>query len=154
MLQFFEDEEILFYADNIPKSLEHIMEQLNDTSTYKMPEDVKEGYNLGVKHTISILKQYLDQSTKEKHITFYNPDVKVSEEMDIKEMMQWAAGKFHYNKRQIMIVTKNGEELYGQTYEVDHSKVLKQIWEEFNKFKEELKIKDIAVKSWTIVEVE
>lgn len=163
MLQIFEDEEILFYADNIPKSLEHIMEQLNDTSTYKMPEDVKEGFDFGVRTTISILRQYLNQSINEQHITFYNPNVKVSEEMDIQEIIQWATKKFYSTKKQIMIVTRNGDRLFGNVYEgdpdsprpfPDYSKSTMQDYRELDKFKEELKIEEIAVERWAVVEVE
>lgn len=65
--------------------------------------------------------------------------------------------------KQIMIVTRNGEKLFGNVYEVDqnsplpfpeYSKRTKQDFKELDKFKEELKIEEIAVERWAVIEVE
>ena len=65
--------------------------------------------------------------------------------------------------KQIMIVTRNGERLFGNVYEADpdsprpfpdYSKSTMQDYRELDKFKEELKIEEIAVERWAVVEVE
>lgn len=66
-------------------------------------------------------------------------------------------------KRQIMLVTRNGDRLFGKPYDVDpespkpfpdYSKSTQQDFRELDKFKEELKIEEIAVERWAVVEVE
>ena len=65
--------------------------------------------------------------------------------------------------KQIMIVTRNGDRLFGNVYKADpdsprpfpdYSKSTKQDYKELDKFKEELKIEEIAVERWAVVEVE
>jgi len=90
---------ITFWATNIPKELEDITERFRDDIYKFIPEESREGYELGVKNTISLLKQILDHSIEdvsnsetEKSIVYYDPDVEISTEMDIKEVASWAYG--------------------------------------------------------------
>lgn len=64
--------------------------------------------------------------------------------------------------KQIMIVTRNDERLFGNVYEVDpdsprpfpdYSDATQQDYRELEKFKEKLQIEEIAVLRWTVVEV-
>lgn len=87
--QIIEDEEIMFLSDNTPRQLENIMRQLDENTTYRMPEDIKEAFELGVKTTISILEQYLSKSVEDGYVVLYNPDVEYSEEMDIEDFIKW-----------------------------------------------------------------
>ena len=90
MLYFDEDlKDFVFLGDNIPNQVENIIKQLDETSTYKMPKEVKEGYDLGIKTTISILRQYLDKGIEEYGVIFYRPDIEYGEEMDLEEVKEW-----------------------------------------------------------------
>ena len=94
--------DITFWATNIPKELENITEQFRERIYENIPESSREGYELGVKNTISLLKQILNHSIEdvsnsetEKAIVYYDPDVEVETEMDIKEVAIWAYGVFN-----------------------------------------------------------
>ena len=90
MLYFNEDlKDFVFLGDNIPNQIESIMKELEELSTYKMTKEVKDGYNLGVKNTISILRQCLDTGLEEYGIIFYRPDIEGGEEMSFEEVKAW-----------------------------------------------------------------
>ena len=63
-------------------------------------------------------------------------------------------------KKQIMIITRNNDTLFGNPYEADENSPLPfpdysartvQDFRELEKFKEELQIEEIAVERWTVV---
>lgn len=90
---------ITFWATNIPKELENIAEQFREEIYKHIPEESREGYELGVKNTISLLRQILDgaiedvtNSETEKAVVYYDPDVEIGTEMDIKEVASWVYG--------------------------------------------------------------
>lgn len=90
---------ITFWAMNIPKELEYITEQFREETYKHIPEEAREGYELGVKNTISLLKQILDgaiedvsDSETEKAVVYYDPDVEIGTEMDIKDVACWVYG--------------------------------------------------------------
>ena len=91
--------DITFWATNIPKELENITEQFREEIYKNISEEKRDGYELGVKNTIYLLKQILDHSIEdvtnsdtEKAIVYYDPDVEIGTEMDIKEVACWAYG--------------------------------------------------------------
>ena len=51
---------ITFWATNFPKELENITEQFRERIYKNITENRREGYELGVKNTISLFKQILD----------------------------------------------------------------------------------------------
>ena len=91
--------DITFWATNIPKELEDITNNFREEIYKYIPDESKDGYELGVKNTISLLRQILDHSIRdvsntetEKAIVYYDPDVEIGTEMDIKEVASWAYG--------------------------------------------------------------
>lgn len=91
--------DITFWATNIPKELENITEQFKEKIYENIPENCRDGYELGVKNTISLLKQILDHSIEdvsnsgtEKAVVYYDPDVEIGTEMDIKEVANFVYG--------------------------------------------------------------
>ena len=63
-------------------------------------------------------------------------------------------------KKQIMIVTRNNDRLFGNPYETDENSPLLfpdysartvQDFRELEKFKEELQIEEISIARWTVV---
>ena len=88
---------LTFWATNIPKDLEDLEKQLrNEIYKYVEVKD-RAGYEIGVKNTISLLQQLLDNSIIdhynpecEKAVVYYDPTVEISTEMDIKEVYEWA----------------------------------------------------------------
>ena len=64
------------------------MKQNDEAITNNMPDEVKEGYNFGVKTVMSLLRQYLD-NLSEDYVVFYRPDIEEGEEMDLEEVKAW-----------------------------------------------------------------
>ena len=89
MLYFNEDlKDFVFLGDNIPNGIEFCLKQNDEAITNNMPDEVKEGYNFGVKTVMSLLRQYLD-NLSEDYVVFYRPDIEEGEEMDLEEVKAW-----------------------------------------------------------------
>ena len=89
MLYFNEDlKDFVFLGDNIPNGIEFCLKQNDEAITKNMPDEVKEGYNFGVKTVMSLLRQYLD-NLSEDYVVFYRPDIEEGEEMDLEEVKAW-----------------------------------------------------------------
>ena len=89
MLYFNEDlKDFVFLGDNIPNGIELCLKQNEEIITNNMPDEVKEGYNFGVKTVMSLLRQYLD-NLSEDYVIFYRPDIEEGEEMDLEEVKAW-----------------------------------------------------------------
>ena len=89
MLYFNDDlNDFVFLGDNIPNGIESILKQEEEATTKDMPDEVKEGYNFGVKTVMSLLRQYLD-NLSEDYVVFYRPDIEEGEEMDLEEVKAW-----------------------------------------------------------------
>lgn len=89
MLYFNDDlNDFVLLGDNIPNGIESILKQGDETITKNMPEEIKEGYNFGVKTVMSLLRQYLD-NLSEDYVVFYRPDVENGEEMSLEEVKEW-----------------------------------------------------------------
>lgn len=94
MLYFDEDfNDFVFFGTNIPNQIESILEQLDEVSTNKMPKEVREGYHLGIKTAISILRQYLDHGLEDYGVIFYRPDIEFGEEMSLEEVNKWVRNR-------------------------------------------------------------
>lgn len=94
MLYFDEDlKDFVFLGDNIPNQIESISEKFDEVQTNNMPEDVKDGYRLGVKTVISLLKQYLDDVLEVYGVVFYRPDIQNGEEMSLEEVQEWVSNR-------------------------------------------------------------
>lgn len=86
---FVDFEDISFWASNIPKELEENISKANEEVDKSFDtEDQKKAYHLGVDNTISFLKQLLDIGTNRNNITFYYPNVDVTEEMTAHEFLE------------------------------------------------------------------
>ena len=89
MLYFNEDlNDFVFLGDNIPNGIELCLKQNEEVITNNMPDEVKEGYNFGVKTVMSLLRQYLD-NLSEDYVIFYRPDIENGEEMSLEEVKAW-----------------------------------------------------------------
>lgn len=83
-------EDITFWGSNIPNELDFIMKAMNEKIIKSFPtKDVGDAYLLGVKNTISILRQYLNDSITNDSITFYYPEAVTTEEMSEEEICNW-----------------------------------------------------------------
>ncbi len=86
---FVDFEDISFWASNIPKELEENISKTNEEIDKSFDtEDQKKAYHLGVDNTILFLKQLLDIGTNRNNITFYCPNVDVTEEMNADEVIE------------------------------------------------------------------
>lgn len=86
---FVDFEDISFWASNIPKELEENISKANEEVDKSFDtEDQKKAYHLGVDNTISFLKQLLDIGTNRNNITFYCPNVDITEEMTAHEFLE------------------------------------------------------------------
>lgn len=86
---FVDFEDISFWASNIPKEVEHCINQVNDKVDKSFDtKEQKQAYHLGVDNTLSILKQLLDEGTNRNNITFYYPNIDVTEEMTAHEFLE------------------------------------------------------------------
>lgn len=86
---FVDFEDILFWASNIPKELEENISKANEKVDKSFDtEDQRKAYHLGVDNTISFLRQLLDIATNRNNITFYCPNVDVTEEMTAYEFLE------------------------------------------------------------------
>ena len=94
MLYFNDDlNDFVVLGDNIPKTIETSLEQLDEDITCNMPDEVKEGYHFGIKTVISLLRQYLDGGLQDYGFIFYRPDVKTGEEMSLEEVVTWVKNR-------------------------------------------------------------
>lgn len=85
---FVDFENISFWASNIPKELEENISKANEEIDKSFDtEDQRKAYHLGVDNTISFLKQILDIATNRNNITFYYPNIDVTEEMTAHEFL-------------------------------------------------------------------
>lgn len=80
--------DFVFLGDNIPNGIESCLKQNEEIITTNMPDEVKEGYNFGVKTVMSLLRQYLD-NLSEDYVIFYRPDIENGEEMSLEEVRKW-----------------------------------------------------------------
>lgn len=81
-------EDITFWASNIPKEVEQCIGQVNEVYKSFNTEEQKQAYHMGVDSTLSILKQLLDEKISKNFITFYCPNVDITEEMTAEEVME------------------------------------------------------------------
>ena len=90
-LEYEELELVHFVGSNIPQDIKNILEVVNPgvLSGFEN-DDQREAYKLGVRNTMSLLRQILDQYLVEDQVVFYYPETEVSEEMRIDEIIEWA----------------------------------------------------------------
>ena len=80
-------EDITFWGMNIPKEIEKFIEKTKDGNKENMTEGEFKAYCLGVKNTISIMKQVLDNGEDDESITFYNPNIETTTEYSADELV-------------------------------------------------------------------
>lgn len=86
---FVDFDDITFWASNIPKEVEHCINQVNEEVDRSFDtEDQRKAYHLGVDNTLSLLKQLLDEGTSKNSITFYCPSIDITEEMTADEVVE------------------------------------------------------------------
>ena len=86
---FVDFEDITFWASNIPKEVEEYIAKANEEVDKSFDtEDQRKAYHLGVDNTISFLRQCLDIGTNRNNITFYCPNVDITEEMTADEVLE------------------------------------------------------------------
>ena len=74
---------------NIPKEIKTIMDRITEDEIKKMPQDVLEGYKLGIENTLSIMERILSQGADSESITFYKNDTDITTEMTVEEVLTW-----------------------------------------------------------------
>lgn len=90
MVDFYD---ITFWATNIPKEVEHYINQVNDEVDRSFDsEEQRKAYHLGVDNTLLLLKQLLDEGISKNSITFYCPGVDITEEMTSDEVIELVSG--------------------------------------------------------------
>lgn len=93
MLYFNDDlNDFVLLGDNIPKGIESCLEQTDEAITKDMPDEVKEGYRFGVETVMSLLRQYLNNLSKD-YVVFYRPDIEIGEEMSLEEVKEWVRNR-------------------------------------------------------------
>ena len=84
---FVDFDDITFWVSNIPKEVEHCINQVNEEVDKSFnTEEQRKAYHLGVDNTLSLLKQLLDEGTSKNSITFYCPSVDITEKMTTDEV--------------------------------------------------------------------
>jgi hypothetical protein len=73
-------DDVTFWGMNIPKEAEMFVNKTKNENKQQMTENEFKAYCLGIENTISIMKQLLDMGEDGESITFYNPEVEVTEE--------------------------------------------------------------------------
>lgn len=81
---------MIFLGSNIPKEVEIIVNSANDNVYASFDNDEQRAvYRLGVQNTLSVLTGLLNENISNGNIVFYYPKAETSEEMSIKEIIEW-----------------------------------------------------------------
>ena len=84
-------DDIHIWGCNIPNEIKSVTDRIEeDIKTSFEDEKQRQIYPLGVDNTLSILKQFLDISTRKNNVILHYPDTETTTELTVEDLVKWA----------------------------------------------------------------